>query len=59
MNDPALIGKNCFCLSDCVIEKYSESEKVLPFEDDCTIGTYKEDNEGYFDDIGHLIANKV
>ena len=49
----------CFCLSDCSIAKYPYSEVPLQLEDNCTIGKYLEQYNGYFDQVGHFMTKEV
>ena len=65
MRDDDIMERNCFCLSDCSVSKFSHFHTIIPMmEDNCNIGKYTDiedtsSKDGYYDESGDYLGPSV
>lgn len=65
MNDDDIMERDCFCLSDCSVSKYSHFDTMIPMgEDHCNVGKYTDiedvsSKDGYYNEAGDYLGLSV
>ena len=65
MRDDDVMERNCFCLSDCSVSKFSHFDTIIPMtEENCNVGKYTDiedpsSKDGYYDESGDYLGPSV